>query len=64
MGARAVDSNVTLPAGMMQPGTSVIMAETSYSYSSPLGLLVAGSVAMTHEAFRRSRQVDPIPRVP
>lgn len=63
MGPLAVDSNVTLPSAMMRAGTSVIMTETSFPYSSPLGLLVAGSVNMTHTAYRRSRLVDPIARV-
>jgi Flp pilus assembly protein TadG len=54
---------VTLPSGMMTPGTSVIMAESAYEYHSPLGFLLSGPVQMTHSAYRRSRLVDPIPRV-
>lgn len=63
MTPRVVNSNVTLPAEMMTPGTSVIMAEATYSYQSPLGFLLAGPVTIRHEAYRRSRLVDPIPRV-
>jgi Flp pilus assembly protein TadG len=63
MEARMPNSTVALPAGMMTPGTSLIMAETEFEYSSPIGFLLAGPVSMTHEAYRRSRQVDPIPRV-
>jgi Flp pilus assembly protein TadG len=63
MGGLAVNSTYPLPAAMMRPGTSVIMTETSFPYTSPLGLLVAGSVNMTHTAYRRSRLVDPIQRV-
>lgn len=63
MSALSVDATVSLPAAMMQPGTSVIMAETIYPYTSPLGFLIGGAVDFRHEAYRRSRLVDPIPRV-
>lgn len=58
------NSTVTLPAGMMQPGTSIIMTESIYNYSTPLGILSAGQMLLTHTAYRRSRLVDPIPRIP
>jgi Flp pilus assembly protein TadG len=61
MTARVDNSNVTLPAAMMTAGTSVIMTETTYSYSSPLGFLLPGPVTLHHDAYRRSRLVDPIP---
>jgi len=63
MSARTTNSPVTLPAAMMQNGTSVIMTETIYPYRSPLGFLAPGPVSMRHDAYRRSRLVDPIPRV-
>jgi Flp pilus assembly protein TadG len=63
MSPRQVDSTVTLPAQMMTPGSSVIMAETIYDYDAPLGFLYSGTVHMSHDAYRRSRMVDPIPRV-
>ena len=57
-----VNSVVDLPDQMMQPGTSVIMTETTYPYASSLGFLIEGPMNLEHEAFRRSRLVDPIPR--
>lgn len=63
MAARVVNSSVTLPPAMMNTGTSVIMTETTYSYTAPLGFLLVGPVTMSHDAYRRSRLVDPIPRV-
>jgi Flp pilus assembly protein TadG len=63
MTARTANSVVTLPAGMMRPGTSVIMAESSYPYESPLGFVIDGTMDLEHVAYRRSRLVDPIPRV-
>jgi hypothetical protein len=54
---------VTLPAAMMQANTSIIMAETNYQYNSPLNFLFSGPITMSHTAYRRSRLIDPIPRV-
>lgn len=61
---RSVGSTVTLPAQMMTAGTSVIMAETTYHYTSPLNFLFPSTVDFSHTVIRRSRLVDPIPRVP
>jgi hypothetical protein len=63
MTARTANSTVDLPALMMTPGTSVIMAETVYPYETPLGFLHTGPMNLEHTAYRRSRLVDPIPRV-
>jgi len=38
--------------------------ESAYKYDAPLGFLFQNQVRMTHDAYRRSRLVDPIPRVP
>lgn len=62
MTARTVNSAVALPAQMMQPGTSVIMTETRYPYAPTLGFLIENSMNLDHQAYRRSRLVDPIPR--
>lgn len=63
MSPRTNGSQVTLSAAMMNPGTSVIMAETTYRYGSPLGFVLDGPIEIKHVAYRRSRLVDPIPRV-
>jgi Flp pilus assembly protein TadG len=64
MSARQTGSNVTgLDSRMMVPGTSIIMAETVYKHNAPLGFLFQNQISMTHNAYRRSRLVDPIPRV-
>lgn len=52
-----------LPAAMMNPGTSLILSEAAYAYDSPLGFLLEDGVTLEHQAYRRSRLVDPIPRV-
>lgn len=63
MTARQAGSTVSLDSRMMQVGTSIIMAESVYKYDAPLGFLFQNQVHMTHNAYRRSRLVDPIPRV-
>lgn len=62
MSARVANSTVTLPDGIMRPGTSVIMAEAEYVHEWPLGLLMPGAITLEHTAYRRSRLIDPIPR--
>jgi Flp pilus assembly protein TadG len=52
-----------LDARMMTPGTSLIMAEAVYKHHAPLRFLFQSEIRMTHNAYRRSRLVDPIPRV-
>lgn len=61
--ARQANSAVTLPSAMMQTGTSIIMTETIYPYTPPLGFIWSGSTELKHTAYRRSRLVDPIPRL-
>lgn len=63
MAARNVNTTVSLDNRMMNVGTSVIMVESVYKYDAPLGFLWQNEVHMTHDAYRRSRLVDPIPRV-
>lgn len=63
MSARTANSTVSLDSRMMNVGTSVIMVESVYKYDAPLGFLFQSQVRMTHDAYRRSRLVDPIPRV-
>lgn len=62
MSARTTNSTIALPAQMMTPGTSVIVAESVYPYAPPLGFLSSASINLRHDAYRRSRLVDPIPR--
>lgn len=63
MAALNTGSTVTLPSGMMITGTSIIMTEASMNYAVPIGFLLAGPTTLSHTAYRRSRLVDPIPRV-
>ena len=63
MAARTANSTVSLDSRMMNVGSSVIMVESVYKYDAPLGFLFQNQVRMTHDAYRRSRLVDPIPRV-
>jgi Flp pilus assembly protein TadG len=64
MDARQTGTTVDdLPAAMMNPGTSIILAESEFAYDSPLGFLIEDGVTLRHQSYRRSRLVDPIPRV-
>lgn len=60
--ARVTDSTVELPDQMMRPGTSIIFAETEFDYVPAIGVLSTSNMRMSHDAYRRSRFIDPIPR--
>ncbi|GIK50430.1 MAG: pilus biosynthesis protein TadE [Alphaproteobacteria bacterium] len=47
---------------IMTPGSSLILAESSYHYDSALNWLFPDGATFRHKAFRRSRMVDPIER--
>jgi Flp pilus assembly protein TadG len=62
--ARPVGSDVLLPAGLAEPSTSVIMAESASSFSSTFGTMIVGSRTMTgvsYSAPRRGGQVVMMP---
>lgn len=63
MSARQTGGTVALDSRMMVVGSSIIMVESAYRYSAPLGFLFQAPINLTHNAYRRSRLVDPIPRV-
>lgn len=63
MAPRTTNATIALPTAMMQPGTSVIFTETVFTYRSPLGIVLSAPITMRHNAYRRSRLIDPIPRV-
>ncbi len=60
---RAAGSSMTLPAGMMIPGTSVIVTESSYLYVPPIGIFLKLTVPLTHTEYRRPRVADPVTRI-
>lgn len=56
-------SRVTnLDERMMIPGTSIIMADSTYTYDSPVKFLFENGATFRHTAYRRARMVDPIVR--
>jgi len=59
---RGAGSSVTLPAGMMVPGTSLIMSETSYRYTPPIGVFLSIAFDLDHVEYRRPRVADPVTR--
>jgi Flp pilus assembly pilin Flp len=63
MSALSAGGSIALPNQMMIPGSSVILAETSLHYDPPMKILFPGAVDFEHRSYRRSREVDPIPRV-
>ncbi|MBV9550916.1 MAG: pilus assembly protein [Alphaproteobacteria bacterium] len=59
----AVNTPMTVPAGVLPAGGSVILAEVSYPYQSPTTVQVAGTITLTRSAYSTPRTVTQIPRV-
>ncbi|MBI1188222.1 MAG: hypothetical protein GC206_12985 [Alphaproteobacteria bacterium] len=75
---RTEGAEIDLPDAMMVPGSSVILAEVEYPYEPVLGFVFGpnglnqmlnpnarthGAFTISKETIRRSRLVDPVPRI-
>jgi hypothetical protein len=49
-------SSFTLPDGLTQPFSSVIVAEVSYDYQPPIGRYMVGGINMTETFYLRPRR--------
>ena len=54
--ARSISSSVTLPTGLTTPGSSVIMVEVTYDYTSPIASFITGPIAMHEVAYLKPRR--------
>lgn len=52
--------NVTVPAGLIENGESIIMSEGTYDYTSPLNQVLPGTRTFTHTFWLRPRLVNTI----
>jgi Flp pilus assembly protein TadG len=52
---RQSGSSFTLPQGLAEPNSSVIVTETSYSFAPSVGLFLTGTINLSGEAFFRPR---------
>jgi hypothetical protein len=59
---RTVNSAVTIPAGLVTTGGSVIMAEVEYTYNSPAPHFFPNAVPMTDTYYLHPRKVEQIGR--
>jgi len=58
MTARAKQSTITLPAGVIADGDSVIVAEATYDYDSAADYLMPGLTRFSHTYYLRPRTSD------
>ena len=58
----AEGSTVTLPPGLVTPGTSVIMTEVTYGYGSPLSSAVTETVNFSETAYLKPRRAITVTR--
>ena len=61
--ARSVGSPMTVPAGLLASGGSVILTEITYTYSSATSKYITGPVTMTNSFYAKPRRVAQIARV-
>ena len=58
MTARVVASTISLPAGLIANGESVIVSEATYDYDSPIDYFMPGITRFSHIYYLRPRTVD------
>ena len=58
MTPRAVGSTITLPAGLITDGESVVVAEATYDYDSAADYLMPGLTRFSHIYYLRPRTAD------
>ena len=55
---------MTVPAGLIQSGGSVIYAEVNYSYTSPFTYIIHSPISMANAFYSHPRRVSQIPYSP
>jgi Flp pilus assembly protein TadG len=53
--AREAGTAFTLPSGLIEPNSSIIVAETFYQFSPSVGMFLTGPIQLSGEAFFRPR---------
>lgn len=62
MAARGAGTAITVPAGIVQPGGSVIFAEVEYLYTSGVGQFLTDGVTVRDKFYLRPRRVLKVTR--
>lgn len=52
----AIGSEFTVPEGLTQPFSSIIVAEVTYDYTPPLGHIITGGLTMSEKFYLRPRR--------
>ncbi len=60
--AYAPGSPYTLPPGLTTAGSSVIVAEATYTYTSPIGQYLTGGITFSNQYFLRPRRTSAVGR--
>lgn len=58
--AKTEGAPVTLPAGLTEPGASIILVETFYEFTPSVGLFLLGTRTLTGHAYYRPRRIKVI----
>lgn len=60
MPARTTNQTVTLPAGLIDNGESIIMSEATYDYDSPVDYLMPSVTQFSHTYYLRPRLTEQV----
>jgi len=60
MAARNAGDTITIPAGLIENGESVIVSESNYGYSSPVGFIIKSTLPLRSTFYLRPRRVDKV----
>jgi Flp pilus assembly protein TadG len=60
--AHAVNSTVTLPAGLVVPSTWLIWSEVQYSYKPAIGYVISGTLILKDQSYMTPRQSASVAR--
>lgn len=58
--ARSKGDVVTIPAGLVIPGTQLIWSEAEYIFTPPTGYYITGTITMKDQFFARPRQSNTV----
>ncbi|HEV2081753.1 MAG TPA: TadE/TadG family type IV pilus assembly protein [Brevundimonas sp.] len=63
-GLPALTGTMTLPAGVVERGQTIVVTETTYDYDSPVDYLMPSITKFSHKFYMRPREVETIAYTP
>jgi hypothetical protein len=61
---RAVGSNITIPAGLVPPNQSIVLAEINFTYKTLVGMFLTSGITVSDNFYQKPRKTIAVQRVP